>query len=241
MKFIKKTIKILFAFIVFLAIGTWLYTKTYYPNYKGELALSQLSEKVTVYFDDVGVPHIEAQNQKDAYTALGYVHAQDRLWQMELIRRIAPGRLSEIFGKDLLQTDVFFAGLGIEEAAEKSIAALDENSEPYLLTQAYLNGINQYINEGKTPLEFSLVGIEKENYTLKDVYNVFGYMAFSFAVAHKTDPLLTEIKEQLGDAYFKEIIAERLSKVENKNLDIHIRLTNDVIDSYSDKKIGTMS
>lgn len=213
MKFIKKTIKIVFASIVLIAIGTWLYTNTYYPNYKGELALSQLSEKVTVYFDDVGVPHIEAQNQKDAYTALGYVHAQDRLWQMELIRRIAPGRLSEIFGKDLLQTDVFFAGLGIEEAAEKSIAALDENSEPYLLTQAYLNGINQYINEGKTPLEFSLVGIEKENYTLKDVYNVFGYMAFSFAVAHKTDPLLTEIKEQLGDAYFKEIMTTDLNEL----------------------------
>ncbi|WP_334056867.1 penicillin acylase family protein [Polaribacter sp. P097] len=213
MNFIKKSLKIILLLIVLIVVGAWLYSRTYYPDYSGELELENLSDEVTVYFDEVGVPHIEAQNQQDAYTALGYVHAQDRLWQMELIRRIAAGRLSEIFGKDLLKTDVFFAGLGIEEAAEKSIAALDKNSEPYRLTQAYLNGINQFINEGKTPLEFSLVGVEKENYTIKDVYNVFGYMAFSFAVAHKTDPLLTEIKEKLGDAYFNEIMTTDLNEL----------------------------
>lgn len=213
MKFIKKSLKVILILIVLIVVGAWLYSRTYQPNYSGELELNNLSDEVTIYFDEVGVPHIEAQNQQDAYTALGYVHAQDRLWQMELIRRIASGRLSEIFGKDLLQTDVFFAGLGIEEAAEKSISALDKNSEPYLLTQAYLNGINQFINEGKRPLEFSLVGVEKENYTIKDVYNVFGYMAFSFAVAHKTDPLLTEIKEKLGDAYFNEIMTTDLNEL----------------------------
>ena len=211
MKFIKKSLKVILVLIVLIVVGGWLYSRTYQPNYSGELELNNLSDEVTVYFDEVGVPHIEAQNQQDAYTALGYVHAQDRLWQMELIRRIASGRLSEIFGKDLLQTDVFFAGLGIEEAAEKTMATLDKNSQPYLLAEAYLNGINQYINEGKTPLEFSLVGVEKENYTIKDVYNVFGYMAFSFAVAHKTDPLLTEIKEKLGDAYLNEIMTTDVS------------------------------
>ncbi|WP_026775464.1 penicillin acylase family protein [Polaribacter sp. Hel_I_88] len=206
MKFIKKALKFLVLVIVLVVVGVWLYSMTYHPKYDGELEIKNLSEEVTVYFDEIGVPHINAQNQKDAYVALGYVHAQDRLWQMELIRRIASGRLSEMFGKDLLATDVFFAGLGIEEAAEKTIANLDKNSEAYMLTQSYLDGINQYINDGKTPLEFSLVGVEKENYTIKDVYNVFGYMAFSFAVAHKTDPFLTEIKEKLGDAYFNEVM-----------------------------------
>lgn len=213
MKFIKKILKVILVSTVLVILGAWLYSRSYQPNYSGELALKNLSDEVTVYFDKVGVPHIEAQNEQDAYTALGYVHAQDRLWQMELIRRIASGRLSEIFGKDLLQTDVFFAGLGIEEAAEKSIAILDKNSQPYLLAEAYLNGINQYINEGKTPIEFSLVGVKKENYTIKDVYNVFGYMAFSFAVAHKTDPLLTEIKEKLGDAYLNEIMTTDLNEL----------------------------
>ena len=207
MKFLIKLLKVIAVLLILIVVGTWLYSKTYHPNYKGELEINNLSDEVTVYFDEIGVPHINAKNQKDAYIALGYVHAQDRLWQMELIRRIAPGRLSEIFGKDLLETDVFFAGLGIEEASEKSIAKLDTTSEAYLMSMAYLEGVNQYVNEGKMPLEFDLVGIKKEKYTLKDIYNVFGYMSFSFAVAHKTDPLLTEIKEKLGAPYFNELMS----------------------------------
>jgi len=207
MKFFIKLLKVIAVLLILIVVGTWLYSKTYHPNYKGELEINNLSDEVTVYFDEIGVPHINAKNQKDAYIALGYVHAQDRLWQMELIRRIAPGRLSEIFGKDLLETDVFFAGLGIEEASEKSIAKLDTTSEAYLMSMAYLEGVNQYLNEGKMPLEFDLVGIKKEKYTLKDIYNVFGYMSFSFAVAHKTDPLLTEIKEKLGAPYFNELMS----------------------------------
>ena len=207
MKFLIKLLKVIAVLLILIVVGTWLYSKTYHPNYKGELEINYLSDEVTIYFDEIGVPHINAKNQKDAYIALGYVHAQDRLWQMELIRIIAPGRLSEIFGKDLLETDVFFAGLGIEEASEKSIAKLDTSSEAYLMSMAYLEGVNQYFNEGKMPLEFDLVGIKKEKYTLKDIYNVFGYMSFSFAVAHKTDPLLTEIKEKLGAPYFNELMS----------------------------------
>lgn len=206
MKFLKKGLKIIVFVLILLLIGYFTYSKYNSPTYAGEFDVKNLSEKVTVYFDDNGVPHINAQNQNDAYIALGYLHAQDRLWQMELIRRIAPGRLSEIFGKDLLETDVFFAGLGIEDAAEKTIRDIDKNSQFHQLTQAYLDGVNQYIEEGKTPLEFSLVGIEKEKFTLKDLYNVFGYMSFSFAVAHKTDPLLTEIKEKLGTSYVNELL-----------------------------------
>jgi penicillin amidase len=219
MIFFKKLIKIVVVILVLIIVGVWLYSKTYSPYYNGEIELKNLSEEVTVYFDDIGVPHINAQNQNDAYTALGYVHAQDRLWQMELIRRIAAGRLSEIFGEKLIRTDKLFSGLGIEESSLKTIESLDRNSPKYKLAIAYLNGINQYIEEGKTPIEFTLVGVEKEKYTLKDMYNVFGYMAFSFAIAHKTDPLLTEVKEKLGEAYFDELVgaeSENLTFIKNE-------------------------
>ena len=207
MKFLGRFFKILLILVVLLVVSVWLYSRTYHPKYSGELELKNISKEVTVYFDDIGVPHINAQNQEDAYVALGYVHAQERLWQMELMRRIASGRLSEIFGKDLVTVDQFFGGLGIEEAAEVTIASLDKTTQSYILTQSYLDGINQYIEEGKTPLEFTLVGVDKEKYTMKDIYNVFGYMSFSFAVAHKTDPLLTEIKEKLGDSYLNELLS----------------------------------
>ena len=206
MNFIKKTLIFLVVIILFIASAGWLYSKTLHPVYNGEIKIKNTTEDVTVYFDDIGVPHINAQNQKDAYLALGYVHAQDRLWQMELVRRIAAGRLSEILGKELLSVDQFFSGLGIEEAANKTIASLDKSSQAYILTQAYLDGVNQFIKNGKTPLEFILLGLEKEKYTIKDIYNVFGYMSFSFAVAHKTDPLLTEIKEKLGAPYLRELL-----------------------------------
>jgi penicillin amidase len=80
-----------------LIVGGVLYGFYLKPKYEGEVQLKSIQDQTTVYFDDFGVPHIYAPI--DAMTALGYVHAQDRLWQMELMRRIAPGRLSEIFGK----------------------------------------------------------------------------------------------------------------------------------------------
>lgn len=202
---VKKIAKIALLLIVIFGIVFFFFVSSNKPTYNGSLELKNLNSEVTVYFDEFGVPHIYAKSQNDAYTAMGYLHAQDRLWQMELMRRIAAGRLSEIFGEDMVKTDKFFRGIGIQHAAEKTIRNLDTTSQAYNLTQAYLNGINQFIENGTTPIEFRLIGIEKEKYTIKDVYNVFGYMAFSFAQAHKTDPFLTELRERLGDAYVLEL------------------------------------
>lgn len=201
---IKKVLLVLFSIVILLSVALIAYGFYLKPKYEGEVELKNIQKKTTVYFDEFGVPHIYADNSKDAMEALGYVHAQDRLWQMELMRRIAPGRLSEIFGSVALKNDKFFAGLGIEEASEKAIATLDKNSPSYQLTIAYLDGINQYIEEGKTPVEFQLIGIKKEKFTIKDVYNIFGYMSFSFAMAQKSDPLLTDIRNKYGMEYLKD-------------------------------------
>ena len=204
MKLLKKiTITIIaLAITIIIAIACYLmYTK---PKYEGTATLSGINQQTTVYFDHYGVPHIYAQNQKDAMTTLGYVHAQDRLWQMELMRRIAPGRLAEIFGTPALKTDKFFAGIGIDESSAKAVAQLDKHSQTYILANAYLGGINQYMDEGTTPVEFTLLGIKKEKFTLKDVYNIFGFMSFSFAMAQKTDPLLTDIRDRFGMEYLKD-------------------------------------
>ncbi|WP_442267430.1 penicillin acylase family protein [Tenacibaculum sp. ZS6-P6] len=205
MKVLKKLVFFLLIITSLLVLGYFIFSNLQKPTYQGEVSVEGLKDKVTVFYDEAGVPHINAQNQEDAYQVFGYVHAQDRLWQMEVIRRIAAGRLSEIFGKELIRADKFFGSLGIEEAAVKTIHNLDKNSKAYQLALAYLKGINQFIKEGTTPLEFHLVGVEKEEYTLKDMYNVFGYMAFSFAAAHKTDPLLNEIKQNLGVDYLAEL------------------------------------
>ena len=205
MKKIKRYLFLIVLFFTVIIVLLFGYLQTTKPQYKGEITLKNISKETNVYFDEYGIPHIYAQNHQDAMVALGYVHAQDRLWQMELLRRIAPGKLSEIFGTKALKNDIFFAGLGIDEASEKAVISADKNSQSYKLAKSYLDGLNQYVENGKTPIEFQILGIEKQKFTLKDVYNTFGFMAFSFAMAQKTDPLLTDISNQYGENYLKDL------------------------------------
>ena len=117
MKKFKKYLFLIVLFFTIIIVLLFGYLQTTKPQYKGEINLKNISKQTNVYFDEYGIPHIYAQNHQDAMVALGYVHAQDRLWQMELLRRIAPGKLSEIFGTKALKNDIFFAGLGIDEAS----------------------------------------------------------------------------------------------------------------------------
>ncbi|MDT0553591.1 penicillin acylase family protein [Urechidicola vernalis] len=201
----KRILKFSLALIAILIIALFLFINSLKPTYKGEITLNGLYNKTSVYFDDYGIPHIYANTEEDAVRSLGYVHAQDRLWQMELLRRIAPGKLSELFGEAALENDKLFASLGIDEYSEESVKLLSKNSDTYKMANAYLEGINEFIAKGPTPIEYKILGLKKENFTLKDTYNVIGYMAFSFAMAHKTDPLLTSLQKKLGYRYLNEL------------------------------------
>ncbi|MEQ5792417.1 penicillin acylase family protein [Muricauda sp. NFXS6] len=218
MKKYKKILLVIAGLLLFVIIGIAIFLNSLKPDYGGEKSLPGLSNEVTTYFDAYGIPHIYAENEADALKALGYVHAQDRLWQMELLRRVAKGRLSEVFGADMLKTDKFFLSLGIDDHTKETISNLDEQSETIKMSQAYLDGINEFIKEGPTPVEFYLTGIDKEPFTIEDVYNAVGYMAFSFAMAHKTDPLLTSMRNKLGEEYLNDLaISSDTSTVWIKN------------------------
>ena len=230
MRILKKTVVIILILIGLLVISAFIFINHLKPQYSGNLKLPTLQKETTVYFDDYGIPHIYAQNRLDASTALGYVHAQDRLWQMELLRRIAPGKLSEIFGKKMLENDKFFKKLGIEESTDEIIAKLDKNSDEYKLAMAYLNGVNQFIKNGPTPIEFTLVGVPKKPFQLKDIYNILGYMSFSFAMAQKTDPFLSVLKAKLGDEYLKDlnILSDpntTINKINPSNIPVYEEMT----------------
>ncbi len=238
MKVAKKVLKILLIVLILFLIAGWTYYNHLKPEYSGEIEMSMIHHETKVYFDDFGVPHIYANNERDAMIALGYVHAQDRLWQMELLRRIAPGRLSEIFGSKLINNDRLFISLGIDEVSGRAIEKLNKNSEAYAIVQSYLTGVNQFIDEGPTPIEFTLVGVEKEHYTIHDVYNIMGYMAFSLAMAHKTDPLLSLLKEKLGEDYINELNLDvdpnslliKNSKMEINGLETMVSAIDDIME-----------
>jgi len=236
-KVFKRLLWIVLGVIAILALSSGVYVYTHTPEYTGIKAMDHLNDKVDVYFDTYGIPHIYANTEEDALRALGYVHAQDRLWQMELLRRIGKGGLSEIFGEDMLKTDKFFLSLGIDDASQQTVDKISKSSPMVKLSQAYLDGINKYMEEGPTPIEFHLTGLEKTPFTLKDIYNTVGYMAFSFAMAHKTDPLLTNIKNSLGPEYLADLAIDTDPKstlLKNYKPSIRDSIKNDLVSLISE-------
>ena len=200
MQFILKFFVIIFA-IAGIA-GTW-YFYSKQPLRSGEVSLANLQAPVNVRFDERGVPHIQAQNEIDMYRTLGYVHAQDRLFQMEMVRRLARGELAAILGPKLLDSDRLFRTLGIRAHADAYVAKMDHNTSASKALTAYLDGINQYQNTHPAPLEFDILGIPKRAFTAADTLSVAGYMAYSFAAAFRTEPVLTYVRDQLGIDYLK--------------------------------------
>lgn len=202
--------KVVFAVIVLLILaigGTYFWLDSLKPQYTGDVQVDGLSAETKIAFDKWGVPHIYASNEADAYTALGYVVAQDRLFQLEMIRRLAAGRLAEVLGKDLLKSDKFFRTLGLNRHAEWSSQEFGKRAPENIQksTQAYINGINTYIQNGKKPIEFSILDISPEPFSLKDVYLISGYMAFGFAEGFRIDPMVEEMYRVLGDHYMRDI------------------------------------
>lgn len=173
------------------------------PVRSGSIALKQLQAPVTVSYDERGVPHIQAENEMDLYRALGYVHAQDRLFQMEMVRRLARGELAEILGPKLLETDKLFRTLGIRARADEMGAKINPSRPADIALISYLDGINQYQNTHPVPLEFDILKIPKRPFTPADTIAVSGYLAYSFAQAFKAEPALTHIRDKLGAEHLK--------------------------------------
>lgn len=208
MKALKRLLLILLLVIGVLLIGGYFLLKSNAPEYEGTLKLKGLNKQVEVYFDEYGVPHIYAKNEQDAQFALGFVHAQDRLFQMEMIRRVGRGELAAILGADVAKTDRFFRTIGTFESAKKATAAFNQKpaDDPMKIAAlAYLDGINAFIDEGNLPVEYQLMGIPVRHFTIEDTYATFAYMAFSFAQAFRTDPLVMRIKQKYGDEYLKDL------------------------------------
>ncbi|MDD1008877.1 penicillin acylase family protein [Pseudomonas shahriarae] len=197
----KRVFTVLALLIVVLLAGAGGYIYSKQPTRQGQIELRNLQGSVTVRYDERGVPHIRAENETDLYRALGYVHAQDRLFQMEAMRRLARGELAEVLGPKLLDTDKLFRSLRIRERAASYVASLDKQSPAWKGLQAYLDGINQYQDTHAAPMEFDVLGIPKRPFTAEDSISVAGYMAYSFAAAFRTEPLLTYVRDQLGADY----------------------------------------
>ena len=186
---ILKTLFIILIILIIIRAGAgfgWLqYQK---PQYKGEVDFTSLHEDVQVRFDEFGVPHIYATNKKDAFTALGYVHAQDRLFQMEMLRRVGAGRLSEILGKDFIETDKFFRTLGIDQHSKASVKEI------------YSKNRNELSQENQHSPEKSLVNQNLSQKSQEDIRQkirpILNKVANHELTIQEAKKIIQEIKQQ---------------------------------------------
>ena len=168
------------------------------PPMDGERAAFGLAAPVEVVRDRNGIPHILARNEEDALFALGYVHAQDRLWQMEMNRRIGAGRLAEALGPDALETDRLLRTLGLYRHARATVPNLDPATRSRIA--AYVNGVNSWLDsrEGPLPPEFLILGIEPEPWTAADTVVWPKVMALDLGREWARDLMRLRLSEFLG-------------------------------------------
>ncbi len=159
------------------------------PDYTGTYELSGLIAPVTIFTDERGMPHIFAGNEDDLYFATGYVMARERLWQMDLIRRATKGRLSEIFGEDYVQTDLFLRSLGMTEKSQLLLNEIDPEIKASL--DAFVKGVNIYISENrkKLPPEFRILSYKPDPWSAEDILNIIGYMGWDLASSNLSSEL----------------------------------------------------
>ncbi|MFK3683659.1 penicillin acylase family protein [Pseudomonas sp. NPDC088890] len=234
----KRSLSVLAIVIAVAAGAGYWYVQGKQPQRTGEVVISGLQAPVSVRYDARGVPHLQAQNETDLYRALGYVHAQDRLFQMEIMRRLARGELAEVLGSKLLPTDTLFRSLRIREQAERMVQRQDRQGPAWKGLQAYLDGVNQWQASHPKPMEFDILGIPARPFTAEDTLSIAGYLAYSFAAAFRTEPALTYIRDQLGPEYLKIFdldwqpdgaLATPLASADWRSLEQLARLSHDAL------------
>ena len=153
--------------LVTAGLGVWTVTRSF-PTLSGSVDITGLSSTVTVTRDPAGIPQITAKTAADLFLAEGYVHAQDRFWEMDFRRHVTSGRLSELFGESQVATDTFVRTLGWRAVAEQEVTLLDPVTLGYY--QAYADGVNAYLAEHQgadLSLEYAVLGVQNPDYQVE--------------------------------------------------------------------------
>ena len=200
----KKVLLIILIIIILIPIAGYIYLRSFLPDYEGELNIPDLKDKVTIQRNQYAVPSITAENLEDLYFTWGYVNAQDRLFQMEVTKRIGQGRISEFAGESTLSKDFFLRAVGFYDIARREVQKL--SPEHKALFQRYVDGVNYYIDNEKKPLYMSLLGLEKEKWTLADPVVVGMMLNWSLAYNMSHEFIYHKISEKIGKQKCQELL-----------------------------------
>jgi len=209
---LRIILRIFYWIFAILVIATsalaWWFIYRPLPQLDGSASLPGLQQEATVERDRWGVPHIRATSVEDLAEAQGYVMAQDRLWQMDLLRRVARGQLSEILGARTLAIDKEFRTYGFARAAERGATLLDPESRKVI--EAYARGVNQFIEQHKKnlPLEFSLLRYEPKPWQPSDTLAISGYMYRTLTDTWERELNRAKVAERAGADRAKDLFSE---------------------------------
>ncbi len=212
MKILKRILTIILIVIVLAVAGGMIFLNSVktkaLPDYNASVDLEKLTAPVTVFRDSMGIPHIYADNEEDLYRTVGYVMAQDRLWQMDLMRRITTGRLSEVLDPGLVEADRLFRALDFPKKSQMVIAQTDPDI--LLCMEAFTDGINQFItrNQKKLSFEFTMLGYKPDPWKVEHTFNLIGYMAWDLSSGWNTDMALYKIQQVVSDTLFRELLPD---------------------------------
>ena len=155
------------------------------------------------------MPHVYAKNEHDLYLVTGYLHAQDRLWQMDLLRRVPAGRLSEMFGADLIVADQLFRALRFDQKSKEMLESMSDELKQCL--DAYGEGVNIFINQNTNnlPFEFAVLGYQPEPWLPEHSANLLGYFTWGLTHPWNTELTLFEIAGALGNEKMMELMPDQ--------------------------------
>jgi penicillin G amidase len=182
-------------FATTLAVFAFLIASRSASKTDGEEAVTGIAEEIRLYRNDYGIVHIIATTDRDAYFGIGYAHAQDRLWQMDFLRRVGRGRLSELFGRRTIEQDIVLRAMRFDTIATQLYRTISPESRAVL--QAYSDGVNVYMttHTGKLPFEFDALEGTPDVWTPQDCLLLLRLWAFEMNTAFMADVVLTAIAE----------------------------------------------
>ncbi len=219
-------ILLIFTFSALLIFG-YIRIRVSFPVRNGKIELKGIKDKVFIYFNEYGIPFIEAKYLEDAIFAEGYLHAQERMFQMDLLRRAATGELSEIFGEKTFKVDSFFRVLGIKRIAmilKDSLLPIEKK-----ILESYARGVNAYIEKrkGQLPIEFLILNYKPEKWKIEHSLAIGRLISWNLNLSFKGDLLFTKIKNRIDTNKIKDYLPfyppdapsqiEEIPKIEEKH------------------------
>lgn len=196
-RFIWFGLTILLALVLGIGIAGWLMISLPVPPENGVVEIRGLKRPVEITFDAMGIPQVWAADNHDAMFGLGYLHASERMFQMDLFRRLAYGRLSEMIGSMTVDLDIQQRHLGHGRLAEQAMDGLSEENRAAL--GAYCAGVNAYVETARAmPFEFRLLPVDFEEWTVKDCLTLTSYQSWFSNALMNSDGYFRELTDRLG-------------------------------------------